>query len=565
MSGDILSRKHAGVATWSPQPPWGVALSANWPDVKLPIIFEDLNYMYDSGTVPFLHVMFKPETSEPYPIIEHIRRGDYDADIDLWLRQIKTYVAAGRKCVIVPYPEMNGIWVNYGPDKNNFNVQSSVDIYRRFVKRGKELGLTGDKVLWCWAPNDIGWGATKNYWPGDDFVDIVGGSAYNWGGMTSADDSLWETPKQIIDPYIEMVRKVTNKPIIITQTGSASGDRRTLQWLDDLVDYAATADIEGFIWFSIDEFDYQPGPADFNVRVSSMDEARPDYWFEKADVAPPETLPPILPPTPQKWVTPFDYDQYQWNSRTKYPDRTKLPWKVDKTVIHWGGYTNPGDPNNTLEEQIAYEMAILRGWQRNHIDTRGWTDIAYSYAVGNSGMRYRLRGENRAGATRGDYEGDGIPENEEARALVWIGGQGHEPSDAAYRSMGSMVDPSMPVILHFEVRPTACPGQNWAAWRDRKGWEEGGTITPPPLGEYQMRTLKYGAGSNSAPDASVAAAQRAMSVKGYHDMNTVDGECGADGIFRSGTELQVKNFQQATGLVIDGVVGDATWAKIDLV
>lgn len=260
----------------------------------------------------------------------------------------------------------------------------------------------------------------------------------------------------------------------------------------------------------------------------------------------------------------FDFDQYQWNSRTKYPDRTKLPWNVDKTVIHWGGYTDPGNPDNTFDEQVAFEMSILRGWQRYHMaPPRNWTDIAYSYAVGNSGMRYRLRGENRAGATRGDYEGDGIPENEEARALVWIGGQGHVPSDAAFASMGSMTDPSMPVILHFEVRRTACPGPDWAGWRDREGWLDGGTIVVPPTGEYTMRTLRNGAGSRSQRDASVAAAQRAMTLKGYRDDNTADDTCGADGIFRDGTEHQVKNFQQANGLVIDGVVGEATWMAID--
>ncbi len=540
---------NAGVATWTPQALWSAGLSANWPDIRLPIIQGDIEYMYDSGTVPFLHAMFKPATSKPYPIVEHVRRGDYDADIDGWLNQIVEYTATGRKCVIVPYPEMNGIWVNYGPDRNNFNVQSSIDMYRTFVKKGKAMGLTQDRVLWCWAPNDVGWGPTDRYWPGDDYVDIVGGSAYNWGGLTPGE--AWETPAQVIDPYVTMIRTLTDKPIVITQTGSGEGDSRTPEWLDQLAAYTKTGKIDGFIWFSISEFSYQPGAADFNVRVSSLDTSRPDYWFKEDNMTPPV------------WVTPFDYDQYQWNSRTKYPDRTKLPWKVDKTVIHWGGGTNPGDPNNTLEEQIAYEKSILRGWQRYHIDTRGWTDIAYSYAVGQSGMRYRLRGENRAGATRGDYEGDGIPENEEARALVWIGGQGHEPSDAAYRSMDSMVDPSMPVILHFEVRQTACPGPDWAAWRDRQGWEDGGTITPPPTGDYQMRTLRYGAGSRTNPDASVAAAQRAMTLKGHADDNTADRTCGADGIFRSGTERQVKDFQQATGLVIDGTVGDATWKAID--
>jgi len=546
---EFMSRP--GAASWTDPNLWHVALNANWPDITTPDDMRWLSLMYRAGQIPFPNPMFKPATTAPYPIVQQIRLGRYDTQIEDWLMEISRITADGTKLVVTPYPEMNGRWVNYGPEPSP-DFGAAVDIFRSIVIRGRGMGLGPDRVLWCWAPNDVGVGNLVDYWPGDKYVDIVGGSCFNWGGFGYSWAS-WQTPAEIIDPYVDQIRRFTDKPIVITQTGSGEGDSRTPGWLDQLVEYTKGGRIDGFIWFSISEFTYQPGPADFNRRVASLDSTRPDDWFKETEVTPPI----------QSWVTPFDYDQYQWLSRTKYPDRTKLPWQVDKTVIHWGGTTNPGDSDNTLEEQIAYEMSILRGWQRYHIDTRGWTDIAYSYAVGNSGMRYRLRGENRAGATRGDYEGDGIPENEEARALVWIGGQGHTPSDAAYAAMGSMVDPSMPVILHFEVRQTACPGPDWAAWRDRQGWEDDGVPVPPPTGEYKMRTLRNGAGSRNSRDASVAAAQRAMTLKGHRDDNTADNKCGADGIFRSGTERQVKNFQQANGLVIDGTVGDATWMAID--
>ena len=37
---------------------------------------------------------------------------------------------------------------------------------------------------------------------------------------------------------------------------------------------------------------------------------------------------------------------------------------------------------------------------------------------------------------------------------------------------------------------------------------------------------------------------------------------GADGSFGPGTETAVKAWQQANGLTPDGIVGDATWAKM---
>ncbi|KKL18404.1 hypothetical protein LCGC14_2475840, partial [marine sediment metagenome] len=100
-----------------------------------------------------------------------------------------------------------------------------------------------------------------------------------------------------------------------------------------------------------------------------------------------------------------DYDQPDWGSSRVYGDGDLSGlWVPDKVVVHWGGA--PGPPITK-----AGERRLLRGWQRFHIESRGWRDIAYNYAVGNSGTLYRLRGWNPSGATSGDFEGDGIPEN----------------------------------------------------------------------------------------------------------------------------------------------------------
>lgn len=265
----------------------------------------------------------------------------------------------------------------------------------------------------------------------------------------------------------------------------------------------------------------------------------------------------------------IDRDQHQWGSRTRYPDGHLRPFTLDKLVLHWGGYTDPDGPDNVPTE--AEEAAILRGWQRYHIDSKGWTDIAYNYAMGNTGLVYRLRGMNRSGATSGDLEPDGIRENYEALSLVWIGGSGHDVSDAAFAAMGRAIRDliaehgDLPVTVHSDHKATACPGDEWRAWVARRGWEtESTTPTQPPTEEtdVELRTVRYGDGSKAAPDAAVAAAQRGMTIHGFRDSNTIDAACGADGIFRSGTERQVKDFQQASGLVIDGIVGPATWEKI---
>lgn len=177
----------------------------------------------------------------------------------------------------------------------------------------------------------------------------------------------------------------------------------------------------------------------------------------------------------------FDRDQAAWGSRLTYPDGT-TSFNLDKIVIHWGGLTNGGAGSEAVESRI------LRGWQGYHIDSKGWSDIAYGYAVGQTGLRYRLRGWNRQGATSGDIDDDGIPENAEAVSFVWIGGTktAGGPSPAALRSLGRLILDvfaeygEVPVTVHSDHKATSCPGDDIRSWVNARGWEQ---ATPTPIPE----------------------------------------------------------------------------------
>ncbi len=175
-------------------------------------------------------------------------------------------------------------------------------------------------------------------------------------------------------------------------------------------------------------------------------------------------------------VIPFDVDQAGWNSTEIYPDGVKGPWNPDKWVIHYGGGSNKAGDNQ--DDDIAIE--VLQSWQRWHIRGRGWQDIAYNYAISQAGTVFRLRGENRAGATRGDFDRDGIPENHEGRAVVFILGGNQVPTEEAYAAFREMwqADP-LPVIGHQQVyqegsrgTPTACPGSALMEWIGNGGYAD---------------------------------------------------------------------------------------------
>ena len=155
---------------------------------------------------------------------------------------------------------------------------------------------------------------------------------------------------------------------------------------------------------------------------------------------------------------PFDIDQADWGSRLTYGDGELDPnFRADKWILHYGGGANraghfdwPDRHGPIVQHELETQM--LRGWQDYHIDRKGWRDIAYAYGIGQDGTRFRLRGENRLGATRGDFEPDGIPENREGRAVVFILGGDQQPTGAALAAFRTMwlTDP-LPVIGHRDV------------------------------------------------------------------------------------------------------------------
>ena len=197
---------------------------------------------------------------------------------------------------------------------------------------------------------------------------------------------------------------------------------------------------------------------------------------------------------PKAWGAQIDWDQIH----------DPVTFK-DKIAVHYGGGPNTagvfsgvfaeeaGDPmwrtypwlfsfwrkSPEFLAQVEKEKAVLRGWEAYHL-SKNWRGLAYSDAIGQSGTLYRNRGMNATGAhySSDDIDYDGISENREALAVVFILGEGQAPSKYALRSFKKfrrwaqrqkMVADHLPVFGHQEVarsggHSTACPGQPLMSW-----------------------------------------------------------------------------------------------------
>lgn len=176
-----------------------------------------------------------------------IAAGTYDLEITRWAMRVKAWLdrGEGRSLLIAPLQEMNGDWVPYGMDPDGFK-----GAFRQFVEIFRGLGLDETKVRWVFAPN--AWSVwpflTVDYYPGDDVVDFVGISAYNFGNIAGRWSGVFESGLGALD---EIRAFAPYKPFLITQVGSstAGGDRDA--WLRDLFQVAATdPNVIGLIYFN---------------------------------------------------------------------------------------------------------------------------------------------------------------------------------------------------------------------------------------------------------------------------------------------------------------------------
>jgi hypothetical protein len=133
----------------------------------------------------------------------------------------------------------------------------------------------------------------------------------------------------------------------------------------------------------------------------------------------------------------------------------------------------------------------LRGWQDYHMDTRGWSDIAYQVAVDQAGRIWTLRGLT----TRSGANGDAAA-NLAYGAILLVLGTGETPTGALINStrqvisdfrrlypQATAIKPHSWVRTHYTGSGTDCPGDPARALIAAGQFEPKATTPPPPPGE----------------------------------------------------------------------------------
>lgn len=128
------------------------------------------------------------------------------------------------------------------------------------------------------------------------------------------------------------------------------------------------------------------------------------------------------------------------------------------TAVHWLGPGIGNIPHSKCAETV-------RGIQNFHMDTRKWSDIAYSFLVCPHGTIFEGRGWGVRTAANGTNYG-----NANYHAACYLGGAGDtftDPAKAAYvwlRGEHRKRFGTDGLRTHRSLKPTECPGDVIAAW-----------------------------------------------------------------------------------------------------
>jgi hypothetical protein len=229
-----------------------VTIAGTFMDIEFPNpqwnVPHDLDAAWDQGAVPFVNLAVG--TADGPRSALQVASGDIDDAVRAWAREYAAWSQGGAKrAFIAPLQEMNTSWVSYGLDPTNYKLA-----YARIQEIFRQEGVASEAVLWVFAPN--GWSEAghefENYYPGDEVIDVLGFSAFNFGACVSSGEG-WDPFDVAIAPYLSRMNAMApGKPIFLAQTGTVAqgGDRG--EWLVDSFDKLATYPMfQALIYFNV--------------------------------------------------------------------------------------------------------------------------------------------------------------------------------------------------------------------------------------------------------------------------------------------------------------------------
>jgi mannan endo-1,4-beta-mannosidase len=263
-------------------------------EYKFPVILSYLHFgtdfptefmqnNYDDGRLVELTYQVTDSNNEKlfgYTPQLDIYRGKYDDTIREFARQAKAF---GHPFLFRLNNEMNSDWTSYSGIINMSDPDIYIAVWQRFYEIFEEEGV--DNAIWIYNPNDrnyppCNWNDFTAYYPGNEYVQLVGVTGYNNGTYYKEKleewrefDTIYSEIQTAYEPFFSRF------PWIITEFSSSSIGGDKVAWIDSMFkNIGKYKNIKIAVWFSYADFDTDP-------KTGKKIEARP-YRMDET----PETL-----------------------------------------------------------------------------------------------------------------------------------------------------------------------------------------------------------------------------------------------------------------------------------
>ena len=192
-------------------------------------------------------------------VVKSILSGALDRYVYRWADEIRDW---GSPVHIRFAHEFNGDWYPWSPTCGT-TPRTYVEAWRHV--HDVFASQQADNVSWVWCPTARGLSGLSAWYPGDDYVDVLGVDGYNWG--TSVPKGQWMEPEDLFGGVLGELRTISSdKPILIAEVGCTESGGRKAKWVGRFVDFVAgQSDVAGFVWFEHN--------IDFDWRITSTPES----------------------------------------------------------------------------------------------------------------------------------------------------------------------------------------------------------------------------------------------------------------------------------------------------
>lgn len=231
-------------AIWSLWSEWGNAANRAFPTGPL------MDALLANGTVPMIYwdPVDPAHLNDPKYRYREIVDRKFDTYIRNWAKAAKLW---GGRVLLQFAHEMNGNWYPWGVGRFDNTPSRFKKAWRHIwnVFHNPNVGATNVAFLWSpFAP--CGQCAPyETIYPGDQYVDYVGFTGFNWGKQRT-----WRSMAEAFKPSVNRLRKVTHRPIVAAETGSAVAGGQKDVWVHDGYRevYQKYPDIVAIVYFNID-------------------------------------------------------------------------------------------------------------------------------------------------------------------------------------------------------------------------------------------------------------------------------------------------------------------------